>query len=59
MNLIDRDELNILLDRELENGAESTKDGLRLAIDILKYTPPAKETLWQHVKRILRYHFQK
>ena len=40
-DLISKQSLTTLLEREMESGAESTRDGLRLALDILRYAPTA------------------
>lgn len=53
MNLISKSDLQVLLEREIQNGADIMKPGLKLALDILKYTPSKKETLWQGIKRKL------
>ena len=52
-DLISRDNLRTLLGREIQNGADIMKPGLKLALDILKYTHETEVTIWQAVKRKL------
>ena len=53
MNLISKSDLQVLLEREIQNGADIMKPGLQLALDILKYTHETEVTIWQAVKRKL------
>lgn len=51
MDLIKKSDLQTLLEREIENGADIMKPGLKLAMDILKYTHVSEVTLWQVIRR--------
>ena len=53
MGLISKSDLQVLLEREIQNGADIMKPGLKLALDILKYTHETEVTIWQAVKRKL------
>ena len=52
-DLVRRKDVAELLKREWLNGPEENLQGLKMATEILKYAPSAKETLWQAVKRKL------
>lgn len=53
VNLISKSDLQVLLEREIQTGADIMKPGLKLALDILKYTPETEVTIWQAVRRKL------
>lgn len=52
MNLISKSDLQTLLEREIENGADVMKPGLKLALDILKYTHVVRTAGQQMTKEI-------